>query len=193
MTYDVTNWYWQAEDGRLFSSQKSMLVKKTDKDFLDWKKNDTLPTPWPKDEEGNETDAALQWVFDNAGAHVYVSLDALKDALKQSIDDAAETERLRHITPGYGQSMTYQQKAAEALKFKSDPSPQDDSYPMLAAEIGITGDDLASVATVVLEAHNQWRVVGAAIETVRLTAKRGIDSAASADEARSVLGGIVWP
>lgn len=123
-------------------------------------------------------------------ARVHVSLDALKDALKQSIDDAAETERLRHITPGHGQSMTYMQKSDEARRYLAADAGD---YPLLSAEVGITAPDIGGVATVVLEAYSQWQQIGAIIEAVRLGSKAAVASSESQPAAKAVFDAIAWP
>lgn len=120
-----------------------------------------------------------------------VELAQLKLARQSAIDTAAERERLRWITPGAGQAMTYQAKVEEARRHAQDPEPVPSAYPMLAAEIGITGADLAGVAAVVVAAFEQWLAIGAAIEGVRLSAKRAVDDAEDAASVAAVSP--VWP
>lgn len=122
-----------------------------------------------------------------------ISLTQLKIHLKAKIDADAENERLKYITPGDGQAMTYQQKVDEARAFKAAASPLAGDYPVLSSEIGITGPTLADVAETVLIAFNRWQRVGAAIESVRLGAKRDVDVAENEITARAVLDVLVWP
>lgn len=118
-----------------------------------------------------------------------IDLAGLKVALKAQIDAAAEIERSRYITPGAGQAMTYQAKAAEAARFTASGGAGD--YPLLAAEVGITGATLAEVAGVVAAAHAQWLDVGAQIEASRLAAKAAVDAAV--DAAATLAVTPVWP
>ncbi|PZU89129.1 MAG: hypothetical protein DI527_16485 [Chelatococcus sp.] len=118
-------------------------------------------------------------------------LAVLKELLKQGIDQQAERERLKYITAGAGQAMTYQQKAAEALRLADDPEPDPAAYPMLSAEVGVTATDLSGVGAIVRAAHAQWLAMGAAIETARLSGKQAIDLAATAEAARAVV--VIWP
>lgn len=120
-----------------------------------------------------------------------VDLLGLKAVLKAEIDAAAEVERNRYITPGAGQAMTYQAKSAEAARFASDADPQAGDYPLLAAEVGITGETLGDVAGVVAAAHAQWLAIGALIEAARLAAKAAVDAAENAAAARAVTP--AWP
>lgn len=62
--YDPFDWYWLADDGRLFGSARSGLATtKSDKPFKAWVGSGGVPTPWPRDENGDQTDAALQDVL----------------------------------------------------------------------------------------------------------------------------------
>lgn len=120
------------------------------------------------------------------------SLDQVKALLRAQIDAAAEAERLKYITTGAGQAMTYSQKAAEAVMLEDDPDPQPSAYPMLSAEVGITAPTLAEVGAVVRQAHGQWILIGAAIEAARLAAKKAVTDAATADAAHSAAQ-VIWP
>lgn len=191
MNYDISNWYWRAEDGRIFSSAQQSMVAPDDEGWLA-AEADGRYTLWPRDEAGEQTDSALQWVFDNAGVSIGVTLDAFKAVLKTEIDAAAERERGRYITAGAGQAMTYQQKASEAVMLGDDPSPNPADYPLLSAEVGITAPTLTEVGAVVRQAHGQWILLGAAIESARLGAKKAVDEAEDEATARAAAE-VVWP
>lgn len=121
-------------------------------------------------------------------------LSEIKAALKAAIDAGAEAERLKYITGGAGQAMEYQQAAAEASSFLAAAHPTDPpagTYPMLEASVGIDGDTLADVATVVATMFAQWQVVGSAIRAARLAAKQAIDLAETIEDARAVT--VAWP
>lgn len=89
--------------------------------------------------------------------------------------------------------MTYQQKVAEAQAYKSATKPIPEDYPILASEVGITAPTLAEVADTVLAAYHQWQHIGAAIEAIRLGAKRNVDAAVNEAEARTIVDAIIWP
>ncbi|MEN5299014.1 hypothetical protein ABE530_11780 [Brucella sp. TWI559] len=138
------------------------------------------------------------WQYDgknfNAPAGEAVpSLASVKEALKVSVDAAAEIERLQYITPGTGQAMTYQQKVAEAQALKAASNPQASDYPILSSEVGITAETLGEVADIVLAAFAQWQQIGAMIESIRLGAKRDIDAAEDEVAARAIVDAIIWP
>lgn len=52
--YDPYNWFWKADDGRIYSSAVQALVGTNDKDRTN---------VWPRDEANNQTDASLQEVL----------------------------------------------------------------------------------------------------------------------------------
>lgn len=61
--YDFRDWYWQADDGRIYSSKARAIVQADDPAFVEFQAA-AMPTPWPRDDAGEQTDAALQAVFD---------------------------------------------------------------------------------------------------------------------------------
>jgi hypothetical protein len=60
--FNAYNWYWLADDGRLFSGAKASLISDTDADYVAWSEIN-MATPWPRDDEGNQTLAELQRVL----------------------------------------------------------------------------------------------------------------------------------
>jgi len=131
------------------------------------------------------------WTF--APPKTEVSLDELKSVLKAGIDSAAEAERLKYITPGAGQALTYLQKADEAKRLLSlSEEPKATDFPLLAAEVGITADTLKGVASSISTANDNWQRIGAAIESIRLGAKKSVDSARSEQDARDAAV-VEWP
>ena len=140
--------------------------------------------------------ADLGWLY-IAGAwapppQVEIDLPAAKGRLKSIVDAEAERERLRYITPGAGQAMTYQAKVEEARRLAEDAVPDPADYPLLAAEVGITDEDLGSVGAVVISNYQAWLTIGAAIEAARLGAKRAIDEAETFDAAEAATQ-VAWP
>lgn len=60
--FDPRDWYWLAADGRLFSSARVKLIVENDESFVAWAAH-AAPTPWPRDDAGEQTTAALQAVL----------------------------------------------------------------------------------------------------------------------------------
>jgi hypothetical protein len=61
-TYNPFNWFWLADDGRIFGSAKQLIVDATDPDYIAWT-GTNVATPWPRDIAGNQTDQSLQDVL----------------------------------------------------------------------------------------------------------------------------------
>lgn len=57
--FDPRRHYWQADDGRVFSSAAMAEVSETDGTFLQWKQRGGVPTVWPNDDAGVQTTAEL--------------------------------------------------------------------------------------------------------------------------------------
>ena len=146
------------------------------------------------------------WYYD--GKTFKAPLQAPKPDLKQNlsrrIDQDAETERLKYITDGVGQSMTYTEKFNQAVDYskkyaahQADPknvtAPVENEYPLLRASIGIDGSSMIEVAETVTYAFALWEKIGAAIEGIRLKAKAAIGDAKTAEEAQAVFASIKWP
>ncbi len=132
------------------------------------------------------------------------ALDAIKSNLKLLVDTAAENERLKYITAGVGQSMTYTEKFNQAVDYskkyaahandpKNTPEPNEADYLLLKAGLGIDGKTLIEVAETVTYAYAVWQKIGAAIEATRLESKAAIENAKTAEEAQAVFDTIKWP
>jgi hypothetical protein len=69
-SYNPIDWYWKAQDGRLFSSAKPSTVSPANAGFVARSENGRAPTAWPCDDAGAQTDAALQEVLAPYGISV---------------------------------------------------------------------------------------------------------------------------
>jgi len=189
--YNPLDWYWRGDDGQLFSSARQMTCPPADQQYKDWLAKGHQPTPYPRDEAGNESEAELAAVLSVYG--IAIGLPAFKAQIIARINEAAELCRGEYITPGDGQTMTYLEKISQARACLAAQSPQAADYPMLAAEIGITAPALVGVAEVVVAAYNQWLVIGSAIEATRRAANVAVEAAETRAAVQAVLDGLVWP
>ncbi|RVT93684.1 hypothetical protein [Sphingomonas crocodyli] len=127
-----------------------------------------------------------KWVAAPGGGMVSVlTLDPVRAFLSARVDEEAEAERMRFITPGAGMAMTYLRKEQEARAYLADG----ELGPMLEAEAAATGQSVADLAAAVVAAADLWAVVGAAIEGARMAAKRTIantDNLKIMDEAAAI-------
>jgi hypothetical protein len=55
----LNNWFWQASDGRIYSSARRAIVQADDSQLIQWQAINGTPPPWPKDADGKQTDDAL--------------------------------------------------------------------------------------------------------------------------------------
>lgn len=104
-------------------------------------------------------------------------LEAARARWRAHVDALAETARLAFVTPGAGQAAVYWAKLDEARRWQAAVAPDPGDYPLLAAELGITGADHDEVAATIIATATAWLTVAAAIEAVRLQAKAAIDEA----------------
>jgi hypothetical protein len=193
--FNPADHYWRDDEGSIFSSRAMKVVSSADEEYCGWLANGGVVTVWPRDDNDEQTDNALQAVLAPYGLFLTgnLGLAAVKFELKNRVDELAELERLKYITGGAGQALTYMQKSDEARRCLAEDDPDPIDYPLLSSEVGVTAPNLNGVATVVSNAYKQWQQVGAAIESVRLGSKALIDAAETEMEARTVIGNISWP
>ncbi len=110
-----------------------------------------------------------------------VDLAIVRLSLAERIDTEAEQVRLRFVTGGAGQAMTYARKEAEARAWTIDSSVP---TPFLDAEATATGQPLSAVAAEVVARADAWVQIGSAIEGTRMGAKAAMEQA-------DTLAGIV--
>lgn len=109
----------------------------------------------------------------NLKAFLHNTLDDAVRHYLDIVDQAAENARLKHLTPGSGQAMTYELKYQEALA---------GGGPMISAEVEALGMTVQEAIDSVLVARQQWQVLGAQVEAARLKAKKAIREAQTAAE-----------
>jgi hypothetical protein len=117
-----------------------------------------------------------------------VNLDPLRAAMNAKIDREAEEFRLKFITPGAGQAVTYIWKSMEAQAWLADPNAP---VPIIEAEATATGSTVAAVVAEVTAAMGQWKAIGALIEGARRGAKKAVAEAANVSEIHAA-GTVNW-
>ncbi|HEV2504394.1 MAG TPA: DUF4376 domain-containing protein [Mesorhizobium sp.] len=94
--FDATNWYWLADDGRLYGSARQATVENSEDDelYLAWIGLGNRPTKWPSDETGTQTEAALAAVLQPYGLALWPV------PLKDQLASFAADKRWRIETSG---------------------------------------------------------------------------------------------
>lgn len=142
--------------------------------------------------------AGLEIIPDESGKPILadtpeLSLDNLKENLKREIDSGAEIEHLKYMTSGAGRAMIYQRKVEDAKRALAETNPKPTDYPLLAASIGIEGENIKEVANCIVATDIRCSKVGAQIERIRFIARKDIDDAVDKDAARTILATVKWP
>lgn len=115
-------------------------------------------------------------------------IGAVRQFLSAGIDEAAEHVRLKFITGGSGQALTYLMKQQEAAALEVDAGAP---TPMLSAEAQALGMSVIALAVIVRAANAQWTIVGAAIEAARRSAKVAVEAATTLPEIKSAAN-VDW-
>lgn len=186
------DWHWivAGDKTRVWSSAAADYLASDDPRYLAWVAA-TVPARQPT---RIDSEASLREALDRIGCgdRAPWSLDQWRARLKARVDDAAEAVRLRYVTPGAGQALTYQEKAAEAARILGDPNPLAQNYPVLSASVGIEAADLAGVAALVRARKAAWALIAHDIEKVRIGTKKAIDAAQTIAEAKAAAV-VTWP
>jgi hypothetical protein len=101
MSYTPENWYWIDDTGRLYSSLAESLVEEDNAAFQSWLESGNHPTPWPRDEAGDQTDTALLEVISSYG--LVVAANPV-DATRQKRIAALTRECSARIIGGFSSS-----------------------------------------------------------------------------------------
>lgn len=159
--------------------------------------------------------SALQQMLSAPGQYIYQPLDgsfslppngpiisSIQEAACAQVDTAAETCRGQFITSGIGQMLVYEAKYQEASKFlnlyptdaaATAANINPNLWPLLQAELDITGSDLWNVACVINELQTAWTVIAAMIEQLRLGTKAAINEATTPAQVSALVIGCVFP
>lgn len=129
-------------------------------------------------------------------------LSEQKAAATTKVNADAEAQRLHYLTPGIGQSMTYQQKLDEARMILVDdaattaadamtPDELKATYPMIWASIPADGKTASVVAASVHGKALAWAQIGAQIEKKRRDALDAIAAAATPEQVAAAAA-VEW-
>lgn len=117
-----------------------------------------------------------------------IPLADVQQGARIEIDGYAEAARMRFLTNGAGQAMTYQEKSEQAADYVAAGYPADtSSYPFVQAEIEATGKTKEQAADDILTKKSEWIAVGSLIEKHRIGGKVQIDAATTPEEVQQIV------
>jgi hypothetical protein len=127
-------------------------------------------------------------------------IEEIKAELTRRLDEAAETVRLKYITPGAGMAMTYQEKKDQAVAViamgdaaaNALASHGAAEFPTLSASVPVEAASLYAAAELVMQKYEQFAALSHVIESTRLQGKKAIGDASDAAAARAAYEAIQW-
>lgn len=132
----------------------------------------------------------------------YDPLDWVKADYVRRLAADAEAARLRFLTPGTGKALEYLEKrdqaaavhamgeeAARAMTVQEAVT----EFPTLVSGLGYDGDDIWSVALVVIGKAEAWSETSGRIASLERSAKAAIQAASTGAEAQAAYDAVQWP
>ncbi len=120
-----------------------------------------------------------------------------KATAKRSVDRKAEEQYAAVVRGGIIGSRIEPAKHAEAVRFLSEANSVEDNYPLLRAEVGLTGDTIDDVARIIAskpkKALERMKRASCKIEPARLLARQAIDAADTKSDIARVLNSLTFP
>lgn len=114
-------------------------------------------------------------------------LPEIKLKASKIVSDKCSTIRSLYITDVKGQEVVYTMKRDEAVSYLNDSDPDLSNYPLIAAEIGITGPDAYSVAQIYINMNVMFVRALAALENIRLITVTAIETSATKSDVDAAL------
>lgn len=163
------------------------VVSATDGHDLTGKKTTAAPDDWPDTHEWDETACAFV-----PGRFIHARRTA-----KAEINRRAEDIYAQHAKGGVIGMILEPAKFAEAAAYLTADKPAKQDYPLLQAEVGMTGATLKDVARVIeakpLKAKAALKAVSIMVEPARIAACKAVDGAISQQEIRQILKELTFP
>lgn len=132
----------------------------------DWSLQQFVPIP-AKPGPWAEWDGTA-WIDQRTDVDLAAEVQAARLEAVERINTAAGIVRRRYVTDIPGQEALYMMKEAEARAWVASADPDPALFPLIEAEIGITGTDAGQVAQVYLNLAGIYVQAAAQLETARL-------------------------
>lgn len=122
-----------------------------------------------------------------------ISISAVRTQAIAEVNRLAAEQRERWMPRDTGSSLWWTERLAEAKLADADGSIGAGAYPLLEAEVGLNGADVAAVADNVLTEWTTLRGKLAGIETARRDAVADINAAGTEAAIRAIPPAVTWP
>lgn len=151
--------------------------------------------------EQDKSGLGITWENDPPPVEPVIDLAQLKAQLSRAVDDDAERVRLKYITPGAGQVLTYQEKFAQASAVQAmgetaanalTQEQREAQFPTISASVGLEAATLWQCSQLVLQRYAAFASLSLVIEKTRLAGKKAITDASDVPSARAAYGAIQW-
>ncbi len=138
--YNPRAWYWRSDDGRLYSSGALSLADEASDEFVSWTNGGGIPTPWPRDDHGQQTQAALDAVLVAAGVRASPdpTITYKADLYRRMTDEEAD-----RVEDALSNAPVRQRRLFEAAQYLDHAAPE--FARMREALVGLFGEDRADV------------------------------------------------
>lgn len=134
------NWYWLADDGRVFASARQTIVTETDTGFLEAQEGGCV-TRWPVDDSNEQTISSLQAVLNSYGIYVDLGAAVLAVAFVASTSITKQVAATETHLAGYQSAANMVQVAGGVPT--TDPAKS--AFEALAIGIGMQPAQLATL------------------------------------------------
>ena len=142
--YSPINWYWLKSTGDVYSSASQSKMKTDDPFYVAWLAMGNLPTPWPRDPSGKESDAELTTVLAAAGVDakllppiITVPQDVTLAQARAALMAANLFTKVDTFVKGSGNAL-----AIMAWEYTNTVSRTGSLVKLLAPQLGMTDTDL---------------------------------------------------
>lgn len=180
------NWFWVADDSRVFSVKTGIVTSKH-KVFVSYLAGGGLTTQWPRDQSGQQTEAALDEVLAPYGFRCSsLSIEEMRRTARAQVIAFADqmTERITGQYPAAEvASWPTQEAEARAIVAGADAA----AAPLISALATAAKMPLKDYATGVLAKAEAYRQVVAAVKAIRDTTDAAIDAATTPEAVGAAL------
>lgn len=129
----------------------------------------------------------VEWFDSRTSEQVAQDLESFKLNALQRINQAVGEIRRLYVTDIPGQEALYLMKQSEAIDWVASDNPQPEQFPLISAEIGVTGETGNEVAQIYLNLAAIYTQTIAQLETIRLGHIDMVESAETVEQVETAV------